>query len=70
MVKKRVPFQVSPEFDEKIKMLRRKKMRNGEEVSLIELTKEIAMNFDIIEKRLLEHDNIKMDIRLRMDKRR
>ena len=68
--KKRVPMQVAPEFEIRIKELQKAIMKKqGEKVSIRDLTKEISINtdFDALEKKLLGIGKEK--IRLNLDRR-
>jgi hypothetical protein len=72
MVNKRKPMQVSIEFENKLKEMQRKvRMKNGEDVSLRQLTEYIAksLQFDDIDKSLIEMDN-KFSLGFSYDKRR
>lgn len=68
MVKKRVPLQVSPLFRDKLKELQTKIMRNGDLVSLRELTEDLTRTkaFQELEKMLIKKTTIaiKFDERL------
>lgn len=68
-MKPRVPLQVDPKFRNKLIELQKKFKENGKERSLREITSDIidlgALNE--IEKNI---ENIKVDIWVRMDKRR
>ena len=71
MATKRVPMQVAPEFETKIKNLQKAIMiKQGINLSLREITKEISINpdFDALERKLL---NISEgDIKLNLDRRK
>lgn len=72
--KSRVPMQVAPEFEAKIKSLQKKIMKaQGESISLRDLTGKLAISqdFDRIEKALLgiNNTNIKNDIKVKIDRR-
>ena len=67
----RVPLQVSPRFSDKLKELQRNiRMKTGNDRSLRELTEDIVSTpiFEEIERKLLNGD-IKMDIKIRFDRR-
>lgn len=69
--KSRVPMQVSPLFELRIKNLQKEIMKKqGENVSLRDLTEKITKlpNFDELEKALLNVDNI--DIKINLDRRK
>jgi len=69
-IKRRVPMQVAPEFEKRIKDLQRAiRIKQGKNVSMRDLTKEVSINtdFDALEKKLLEVGN--RDIRLNLDRR-
>lgn len=70
MAKKRVPMQVSPSFEEKLKELQRKIRATGRDISLRDLTEEIAgMNsLIVIEEKLLQKKL--NDINLKLDRRK
>jgi len=68
--KKRVPMQVAPEFEKKIKEIQKAIMiKQGKNMSIREITKNISINpdFTILEKKLLEISN--RDIKLNLDRR-
>lgn len=72
MVKKRVPLQVSPEFREKLKELKRKvNATNKVETSMRELTEEISKSavFESIENEILR-GGVGVDLRIKFDGRR
>jgi len=68
-MKSRVPLQVSPIFREKLKEIQQKFKENGFEKSLRDITDDIV-KLDIFSDFEKNIKNIKMDIRIRMDKRR
>lgn len=71
-LRNRKPLQVDPEFKEKLDELQIKIRRaTGENKSLRELTHDIIRNpkFEEIEKALLKLGDIKMDIKIKLDKR-
>ena len=67
-MKSRVPLQVDPIFREKLKEIQQKFKDNGFEKSLRDITGDmVKLNvFNDFEKNI---KNIKMDIRIRLDKR-
>lgn len=68
----RVPLQVSPEFKRKLDEIQKKIMMNkGEKISLRTITEDIIASplFNDIEKEIIKSGDIKMDIKIRMDKR-
>ena len=69
--KPRVPMQVAPEFDAKIKELQRQIMKaQGENVSLRDITKKISRSpsFNNLEKNILKVAN--MDFKINLDRRK
>ena len=69
--KKRVPMQVAPEFEIRIKELQKSIMqKQGEKVSMRDLTKEVSINidFETLEKKLLGITD--GDIKLNLDRRK
>jgi len=71
MSKSRIPMQVSPEFEIKLKKLQENIMRSeGKMVSLRDLTEKItrSMDFDKLENDILT--NPKNDIKIKLDIRR
>jgi len=69
--KSRVPMQVSPVFEIRIKDLQKKIMqKQGENISLRDLTEKIIKtpNFEELEKAILSVDNI--DIKINLDRRK
>jgi len=67
MVKGRVPMQVSPEFEKKLKELQKKIMqKDGVVISLRDLTEQV--NFSDIENTILKDANV--DIKISLDRRR
>jgi len=70
-IKKRVPMQVAPEFEIRIKNLQKAiMMKKGKVISLRELTKEISINsdFDALEKKLLGVGEV--EIKFGLDRRK
>jgi len=70
MVKSRVPMQVSPEFEKRIKQLQSNIMRqDGKNISLREITEKIikVADFKRIEETILR--NPKIDIKIALDRR-
>ena len=71
-LKNRSPLQVSPEFKKKLEELQKKiMMAQGEKPSFRKITEEIINSpmFDEIEKNLVKSGDIKMDIKVRFDRR-
>lgn len=71
MATKRVPMQVAPEFEIRIKNLQKAIMRKqGINLSIRAITREISINpdFDALEKKLLSVSN--GDIKLNLDRRK
>jgi len=69
--KTRVPMQVDPDFEVRIKNLQKAIMiKQGKNLSLREITGKVARmpNFDDIEKSILKAGNV--DIKLNLDRRR
>lgn len=69
--KKRVPLQVSPDFNKELKNLKRKIVANGIDTSLRELTEEMAKMptlFDEVERKILNSNEF--DINIRFDRRK
>lgn len=69
--KQRVPMQVAPEFDAKIKEIQRQIMKaQGENVSLRDITEKISRspNFNNLEKDILKVAN--MDLKINLDRRK
>ena len=69
--KTRVPMQVDPDFEVRIKNLQRAIMiKQGKNLSLREITGKVARmpNFDDIEKNILKASNV--DLKLNLDRRR
>jgi hypothetical protein len=69
--KSRVPMQVSPEFEERIKKLQAEIMKKqGKNISLRDLTEKITKTptFDELEKQILNIGNI--DIKINLDRRK
>lgn len=70
--KSRVPLQVAPEFEQRLKKLQEEIMKkNGKNISLRDLTENIAkaINFTDVEKNLLNNIS-QLDIKITMDRRR
>lgn len=68
----RIPLQVSPKFAERLKELQKKiRMTTGAEKSLRELTDEIVSSeiFKDMENKILKQGDIKMDIKIKLDRR-
>lgn len=68
----RIPLQVSPEFKRKLDEIQKKiMMSQGEKRSLREITEEIIASplFFYLEKSLVKTGDIKMDIKIKLDKR-
>lgn len=69
--KPRVPMQVAPEFDAKIKELQRQIMKaQGENISLRDITEKISKSPDFknLEKNILNVANI--DFKINLDRRK
>lgn len=69
--KPRVPMQVAPEFDARIKEIQRQIMKaQGESVSLRDITEKISKspNFNNLEKDILKIAN--MDFKINLDRRK
>jgi len=68
----RTPLQVSPEFKRRLDEIQKKIMRaQGEKKSLREITEQIIKSplFNDIEKNLIKAGDIKVDFKIRFDKR-
>lgn len=68
----RTPLQVSPEFKKKLDEIQKKiMMSKGEKRSLREITDDIVSSplFNDIEKNLVKTKDIKMDIKIKLDRR-
>jgi len=68
----RSPLQVSPEFKKRLDDLQRKIMlAQGQKKSLREITTEIIQNpnFEEIEKNMIKASNIKVDLKIKLDRR-
>jgi hypothetical protein len=68
----RTPLQVSPEFKKKLDEIQKKiMMARGEKRSLREITDDIVASpiFHDIEKNLTKTGDIKMDIKIKLDRR-
>ena len=68
----RTPLQVDPKFKEKLDQIQKKiMMAKGEKKSLREITNDIISSplFDDIEKSIVKAGDIKLDLRVRMDRR-
>jgi hypothetical protein len=71
MVKQRVPMQVSPEFEKRIKKLQEEiRRKDGQNISLRDITEKIikTIDFEEMEKNLLK--NISFDFSIAMDRRK
>ena len=69
--KSRVPMQVDPDFEIRIKNLQKAiRIKQGENLSLREITGKVARlpNFDELEKEILKASNI--DIKINLDRRK
>jgi len=69
--KSRVPMQVAPEFDARIKEIQRQIMKaQGQSVSLRDITEKISKspNFNSLEKDILRVAN--MDLKINLDRRK
>ena len=70
MGKGRVPMQVSPEFDARIKRLQQKIMKKqGEKISLRDLTERITKTIDFKKIEDVIVNNPKLDIKITLDRR-
>jgi hypothetical protein len=72
MAKRRVPLQVSPDFELKLKNLQRNiMMKQGCKKSLRDLTEEIIRNplFEDIENKMLQNPSFDINLKLKFDKR-
>lgn len=69
MVKKRGPLQVSDNFMNKLKALKRKIMMTGQEISLRELTDRIAKSreFQNLENDIMKTQKVKFDFNIKFD---
>lgn len=68
----RSPLQVSPEFKKRLDDIQRKiMMAQGEKKSLREITTDIIKNpmFNEIEKNMIKAGNIKVDLKIKLDRR-
>lgn len=68
----RIPLQVSPKFKKRLDEIQRKIMiAQGEKKSLRELTENIISSplFEDIERNLIKAGDLKMDIKLKLDRR-
>lgn len=68
----RSPLQVSPEFKKRLDDIQKKiMMAKGEKVSLSAITKDIVSSpiFNEIEKAIVKSGDIKMDIKIKLDRR-
>lgn len=68
----RTPLQVAPEFKKKLDEIQKKiMMAKGEKISLREITEEIISSplFSDIEKSIIKSGDIKMDIKIKLDRR-
>lgn len=71
MSKQRVPLQVAPEFEKKLKDLQKKiMMKQGKNISLRDLTEKISKtkDFENLENTILK--NPSLDIKIKFDVRR
>ena len=68
---KRIPVQVSPQFKRKLDELYGKIKIMGKKKSYTQLTEDIVNSpmFHDIEKQILESGDIKLDIKIRLDRR-
>lgn len=72
MAKKRRSWQVSPEFDDKMHELKKKInaiIKGKKEVSLRDITEQLARNFDAVEDTILKQNGNSIDINIRMERR-
>ena len=70
MGKGRVPMQVSPEFDARMKRLQQKIMKKqGEKISLRDLTERITKTIDFNKIEDVIVNNPKLDIKITLDRR-
>lgn len=70
--KNRNPMQVSPDFKKRLDEIQKKiMMSQGEKKSLREITSEIITNpmFNDIEKQLIKSGDIKVDLKIKLDRR-
>lgn len=70
MGKSRVPMQVSPKFEERVKMIQKEIMKKqGEKMSLRDITEHIekVIDLDKLEKILMNSANI--DLKITLDRR-
>ena len=68
----RSPLQVSPEFKKRLDEIQKKiMMAQGEKKSLREITTEIIQNpnFEEIEKNMIKASNMKVDLKIKFDRR-
>lgn len=63
-MKKRVPLQVAPEFRDLIRKMQGELMIKGQNKSLRDIT------LDIVQSGVLNHEEIKKECEIRMDRRR
>ena len=71
-LKNRIPLQVDPQFKKKLDDIQKKiMMAKGQKVSLREITNEIISSplVNDIENSIIKAGDVKMDIRLRFDRR-
>jgi len=71
-LKNRNPMQVSPEFKKKLDDIQRKIMLSqGQKKSLRDITTDIISSpmFNEIEKNIVKAGNIKVDLKIRLDRR-
>ena len=72
MAKNRTPLQVSPEFKKKLDEIQKKiMMAQGQKKSLREITTDIISNpmFNDKEKSLIKAGDIKVDLKIKLDRR-
>jgi len=72
MAKNRTPLQVSPEFKKKLDEIQKKiMMAQGQKKSLREITTDIISNpmFNEIEKNIIKAGDIKVDLKIKLDRR-
>ena len=71
-LKNRTPLQVSPEFKKKLDEIQKKiMMSQGQKKSLREITTDIISNpmFDNLEKSLIKAGDLKVDLKIKLDRR-
>jgi len=70
-LKERKPMQVAPLFEERLKLLQmRIRKKRGENVSLRDLTENVATHFDDIEQTIINIDPPKIDFGIKLDRRK